>query len=200
MTVGTNRIIGLTLLAVLLPCLAGATADPPATSPAPATSRPLTEDIPGAQSNQPVDISSDSAHVDETSSVVVLRGNVIAKQGDVTLQADIVTVHYLSDAPGRPAESSSRDVASRGKIDRLDAHGNVVVTRPGEVVKGDAAIYKMIERQILVTGNVVATRDGNVVRGDSLTVDLVKSTIKLQANSQGRVRAVFTPPAKGTTP
>jgi lipopolysaccharide export system protein LptA len=172
------------------------------TQPAKENDKARAENISPAQASEPVDVSSDAAHVDETSRVVVLTGNVIAKQGDVTLRADTVTVHYLAGAAqASPAGPSEKPGTSHGKIDRLEAHGNVVVTRPGEVVKGDSAIYEMIDRRILMTGNVVATRDGNVVRGDHLTVDLVKQTLQLQADQQtGRVRAVFTPPSKDAKP
>ena len=141
---------------------------------------------------EPIDISSDTAHVDENSKTVVLDGNVIATQGAVQLRADTVTVHYL----GAAAEAQAS-----GKIDRLEATGNVIVTRPGEVVKGAAATYKMIEKQIVMTGNVIATRGANVVRGDTLIVDLAKDTIKLQSSGQsGRVRAIFKPPTSGEKP
>ena len=142
---------------------------------------------------EPVDISSDEAHVSEAERTVILSGHVLAHQGEVQLQADTVTVHYLPSARGS-------DAAAKGKIDSLEARGNVVVTRPGEVVKSMAATYKMIEKQILMHGNVVATRGNSVVRGENLIVDLVKETIQLQAGaSDHRVHAIFSPPANGGT-
>jgi lipopolysaccharide transport protein LptA len=142
---------------------------------------------------EPVDISSDEAHVSQAERTVVLSGHVLARQGEVQLQADTVTVHYLSGA-------QASDLSSKGKIESLEAHGNVVVTRPGEVVKSMTATYKMIEKQILMHGNVVATRGNSVVRGENLIVDLVKETIQLQAGaSDHRVHAIFSPPANGST-
>jgi len=140
---------------------------------------------------EPVDISSDEAHVSEADRTVILSGHVLARQGDVQLQADSVTVHYLS--PTRAGDPSTK-----GKIDSLEAHGNVVVTRPGEIVKSMAATYKMIEKQIFMRGNVIATRGNSVVRGENLVVDLVKETIQLQAGaSDHRVHAIFSPSANG---
>ena len=142
---------------------------------------------------EPVDITSDEAHVSETDRTVILSGHVMAKQGEMQLQADSVTVHYL-------AGKLTSDTSSKSKIDSLEAHGNVVVTRPGEVVKSMAATYKMIEKQILMHGNVVATRGSSVVRGENLVVDLVKQTIQLQAGaSDRRVHAIFSPTANGST-
>ena len=148
---------------------------------------------PGGLGDAPVDISADEARVNEATHTVVLLGHVVAKQGEVQLQANTVTVHYIAGKKG--ADNSN------GTIERLEAQGDVVVTRPGEIVKSAAATYKMIEKQILMTGNVIATRAGSVVRGDSLIVDLVKETIKLEAGEQsGRVRAIFTPPDNGAKP
>jgi lipopolysaccharide export system protein LptA len=146
-----------------------------------------------ARGEEPVDISSDEAHVNEGERTVVLSGHVIARQGEMQLQADTVTVHYLAGAVQKGSP--------KGKIDSLEASGNVVVTRPGEIVKSMSATYKMIEKQILMKGNVTATRGTSVVRGDSLIVDLVRETIKLQSNVQnGRVHAIFTPPPTSGKP
>ena len=170
--------------------IAALSAAPLAASAQPSNSTDLAG-LKAPKGQEPVDISSDEAHVSEANRVVVLTGNVLARQGEVQLQADTVTVHYLA---GQAADSS------KGKIDSLEAQGNVVVTRPGEVVKSMAATYKMIEKQILMHGNVVATRGTTVVRGNSLIVDLVKETIRLQGDSaDGRVHAIFTPPTNGST-
>jgi lipopolysaccharide export system protein LptA len=142
---------------------------------------------------EPVDISSDEAHVSEGDRTVIMSGHVIARQGEMQLQADTVTVHYLAGAVEKGAP--------KGKIDSLEASGNVVVTRPGEIVKSVTATYKMIEKQILMKGNVIATRGTTVVRGDSLIVDLVKETVRLQSDAKnGRVHAIFSAPPNGGKP
>lgn len=140
---------------------------------------------------EPIDFSSDAGYVDEAHRTVVLSGHVTAQQGEVKLQADNIIAHYLTP------EHGSAD-SQNGKIESLEATGNVVVTRPGEVVKAMAATYKMIEKQILMHGNVIATRGQSVVSGDNLVVDLVKQSVRLQASSpDGRVHGIFTPPASG---
>ena len=165
-------------------------ADAAASAAPPSNGKDLTGVV-APKGQEPVDISSDEAHVSEAERTVILSGHVLARQGEVQLQADTVTVHYLSSA-------RTGDPSTKGKIDSLEAHGNVVVTRPGEVVKSMAATYKMIEKQILMHGNVVATRGNSVVRGENLIVDLVKETIQLQAGaSDHRVHAIFSPSANG---
>ncbi|MFZ1991275.1 MAG: LptA/OstA family protein [Alphaproteobacteria bacterium] len=184
---------GSTVAAVVLAAMSCAGYAEAATSGAPKSNTGDISGLTAPKGQEPVDISSDEAHVSEAERTVILSGHVLARQGEVQLQADTVTVHYLSGA-------RASDLSSKGKIDTLEAHGNVVVTRPGEVVKSMAATYKMIEKQILMHGNVVATRGNSVVRGENLIVDLVKETIQLQAGSSDhRVHAIFSPTTNSGT-
>ncbi len=73
---------------------------------------------------------------------VVLSGDVVITQGDLTLRAARTTVAY-SDAGSL-------------QIQRLDATGGVVVTRGNEAARGSAAVYDFNRRVIVMSGNVYA--------------------------------------------
>lgn len=143
---------------------------------------------------RPVDITAAEANLDQANRTLLLQGDVVAKQGPLELKADHVTVYYLA----------SKDVGSEmgSKIQKMVAKGNVVVTRPGEIVRSQDATYDLPRNRILMSGNVVATRDGSIVKGQRVVVDLIKETIELQSTGTGgRVRALFDPPSKnGATP
>jgi lipopolysaccharide export system protein LptA len=181
----------LAVLSVLLaafgaPCLAAPAAAPASSS---------TSTVRGLSADQPIDIGADAASLRERDRVVVLSGNVVAKQGAIELRADKVTVYY---APGG-APKAATGVA--GQIDRLVAEGNVVVTRPGETVKSESATYEMAARQIVMSGHVVAMKDGNIVRGERVVVDLANETMRLDMVAPGgRVRGVFVPPTPSNKP
>jgi lipopolysaccharide export system protein LptA len=185
--------MGLAVLCVVLaalgaPCLAAPASAPPSSG----TQAPVFR---GLSADQPIDIGADAASLRERDRVVVLSGNVVAKQGTIELKADKVTVYY---APGG-APKAGTGVA--GQIDRLVAEGNVVVTRPGEIVKSAAATYEMAARQIVMSGHVVAMKDGNVVRGERVVVDLANETMRLDMGAPGgRVRGVFVPPTPSKKP
>jgi lipopolysaccharide export system protein LptA len=167
-------------------------AETPSKTPAPADNPPV---LRGITADQPIDIGADSASLRETDRVVVLSGNVVARQGTVELRADKVTVHYLAGA--KPSGSSGLG----GSIDRLVAEGNVVVTRPGETVKSATATYEMAAKQIVMAGGVVAMKDGNVVRGERIIVDLANETLRLDMGGpSGRVQGLFRPPPPGKKP
>ncbi|MFO1187142.1 MAG: lipopolysaccharide transport periplasmic protein LptA [Alphaproteobacteria bacterium] len=150
----------------------------------------------GISADQPIDIGADAASLREKDRVVVLSGNVVARQGTVELKADKVTVHYL------PGAKPNTNTGIGGNIERLVAEGNVVVTRPGETVKSATATYEMAARQIVMAGHVVAMKDGNVVRGERVIVDLANETMRLDMGgpTSGRVQGVFRPPPQTKKP
>jgi lipopolysaccharide export system protein LptA len=182
-------------LALALCVTASFAADLPA--PAPPTTPSPAQDAPKSvlSADQPVSVSADKAALSENDRVVVLSGNVVVKQGEVQLTADKVTAYYVSGSS--PAKGSN----ITGNIDRLIAAGNVVVTRPGEVVKSAAATYEMAKRQIVMTGHVVAMRGGNIVRGERVVVDLGSQTVKLDMGAPGgRVQGLFVPSSTAKKP
>lgn len=139
------------------------------------------------QGDEPVDVSADEANIDEATHVLVLTGNVVARQGPVELMADTVRVHYLDGATAQ----STLD----GVIEKLEAEGHVTVKRPGEIITSQTATYLMREKRIVMIGQVTARRIGNVIRGERLVIDLAQETVALQSGSKNsRVKAIFSPP------
>jgi lipopolysaccharide export system protein LptA len=170
-----------------LPAVAETDAAAPATAAAQAKGSSGLADA--FDSRQPVDITAAEANLDQTDHTLLLKGDVIAKQGPVELKADNLTVYYLDN------KDAGTTVGSR--IKKMVAKGNVVVTRPGEIVRSRDATYDLPSKRILMSGDVVATRKGSVVRGQRVVVDLAKETIELQSTASGeRVRALFNPPSK----
>jgi lipopolysaccharide export system protein LptA len=162
-----------------------ACASEPAAAAAPALPK---APIATLNTEQPVEIGADAASVRGNERVLVLTGNVVARQGEMELKADKATAYYAKSAaaPVGPGLAAS--------IERLVAEGNVVVTRPGEVVKSASATYELSAHRIVMSGHVVATRNGNIVRGERVVVDLVNQTITLETGAAGgRVQGLFMP-------
>ena len=148
--------------------------------------------------DKPIDISADEADVRQNERLVVLKGNVVAIQGDMQLEADAVSVFYNQgdDASEAPAEGGIA-----GRIERLEATGNVKVTRPDQVVRAAKAFYRMSDNEVVMTGNVTATHKKNVINSDKVIIDLRKNTIRLgtPSASSGRVKGLFVPDKKTET-
>lgn len=125
-------------------------------------------------SNAPVDVEADRIEVQDRADRAVFSGNVRARQADLNLAAQRITVAYSGDAAGGSPQ-----------IQRLDASGGVVVTSPSEVARGNYAIYDLNRRLITMIGGVVLTRGANTVRGQRLVMDLASGRTTLDGSSGG---------------
>ena len=120
--------------------------------------------IAGAQSlgsfdsNQPVNFDADRIELQDRQNRVVLSGSVDIRQGDLRLTAQRTTIAYN--------DSGSLT------IQRLDASGNVVVTRGNERARGDAGVYDFNRKTIILSGNVGLNRGGDKLNGGRLVIDL----------------------------
>lgn len=147
--------------------------------------------------NQPVEIVADALEVQQNDQIAVFSGNVEATQANLKLNTARLTVHYAVGAKQASAESN--------EIDKLEAEGGVVMSRPGEDATGDWAVYDVKGRVLTMGGNVVLTRDANIVRGARLTLDLESGISRIDGGvakaqnsvpGKGRVRSLFTPAEK----
>lgn len=163
-----------------------AAAPPPAEAPAKPAPAPFDTD-------EPIDISADEVDVRQNERLVVFSGNVVALQGDMRLAADKISVHYS----GGDSAAAEDEGGVAGRIERLEANGNVTVTRPDQVVRAASAYYRMADNQVVMSGNVTATHKKNVINSEKVIVDLKANTIRLGAKAnEGRVKGLFVPDSK----
>lgn len=113
--------------------------------------------------------------------IAYVTGAPVATQGDVRLAAERFEVYFAGDGAGED------DV---GDIARLIAEGRVHYATPEEVATGDHGVYDAISRLVTLTGDVVVTRDGNVLRGQRLVINVDDGRSVMEGNG-GRVRGVF---------
>jgi lipopolysaccharide export system protein LptA len=128
--------------------------------------------------------------------LAVARGNAIAVRGDRRIRADVLTAHMIKDkspaaakaaptakaAAGAPATRSAAAAAKpppptaaeaeNSRISRIDGQGNVVVSTPTDIGRGNYGVYDAIKGIVTLLGNVTITRGQNVIRGQYAVVDL----------------------------
>jgi lipopolysaccharide export system protein LptA len=134
-------------------------------------------------SNAPITINSDSFQADLNSKLGTWSGNVIVVQADTKIRANTVRMSTVN-----------------GKADKVTASGNVVVDSPKSgIITGEAGVYAIVPRTVVMTGNVVLKKGKDVMRGAQLTVNLATGQavlgggVKGQTQGTTRVQAVFTP-------
>lgn len=152
-------------------------------------------------SNAPVNFNADRIEVQDRADRVVVSGNVEVTQAGMTLNAARMTVAYRQQPGGG---SNGTDGV---EIDRIDASGNVVVTKGNETARGNVAIYDLNSRLITMLGNVSLTQGSNKLTGGRLVIDLTsgRSTVDgrsagggtgVSGNAGGRVSGTFTVPQR----
>ncbi|WEK45329.1 MAG: LptA/OstA family protein [Candidatus Andeanibacterium colombiense] len=142
-------------------------------------------------SNAPVDFDAAKIELQDKANRVVLTGDVVIKQGDLTLRAARTTVAYTN--------------TGSLQIQRLDAVGNVLVTRGNEAARGSAAVYDFNKRVIVMSGAVTLTRGGDTLNGGRLVIDLKTGLSSVDGRGGavgdakgGRVTGTFSVPKNST--
>lgn len=142
-----------------------------------------------SNSDEPISIEADTLEVREKESTATFKGNVVVKQGDVTIQTSALRVFYVGEGQG---------AASDQRIRRMETLGEVVVTSADQRARGDKAIFEAEEETITLDGNVVLTQGTNILRGTKLVVDLAAGTSRVFSggdgqSGSGRVQGLFQP-------
>ena len=129
-------------------------------------------------SNAPIDFGADHIELQDKANRAVLSGNVSVKQAEMTLNSARMTVSYT----GQVIDGSPQ-------VSRLDASGNVVVTRPDQKARGNFAVYDLNRRVVTMLGAVTLTQGGNTVNGGRLTMNLDSGRAVIDGSSVGGTRA-----------
>lgn len=137
----------------------------------------------GFNSNAPVDVQADRIEVQDRSDRAIFSGNVVAQQGNMTMNASRLTVAYTNN--------------SGVDVQRLEASGGVTLRTPNETARGAFAVYDVNRRIVTMTGGVHLTQGQNRVQGGRLVLDLNSHRAVMDGGgSTGRVSGRFTVPQR----
>jgi len=130
-------------------------------------------------STLPIEVTAQQLEADQQQRQAIFSGEVVAKQGDITLYSDKLIVYSL------PEED---------QVDRLEAFGHVRVVQIDRTATADRAIYRQFEETLVLYGNAEVHQGKNRVAGDEIIVYLRenRSLVKSGENG-GRVKAVLFP-------
>jgi lipopolysaccharide export system protein LptA len=161
--------------------------------------------LPGMVSNSkdPIKIDADKLEVFDREQKAVFIGNVVAVQGDSTLKASRLTVHYDrgQNQRGRqgtrpPAQGGAAQggAGQQGQsISKIEAEGPVTVISREQVATGDSGVFDRVANVVTLTGNVTLSQGPNVTKGDRLVYDLNNGVARVETKASARVRSVFVP-------
>lgn len=133
-------------------------------------------------SNLPITVKSNELSADNKGKTAVFSGKVVAKQGDVTIFCDRMTVYYGNN---------------QGDVDKIEADGNVRIVQENRTGMASHAVYESRLGKITLTGGSPKVMQGeDTVSGEIITyfIDDERSSV-----SGGRVEAVIHPKPKNET-
>jgi len=133
-------------------------------------------------SNLPITIKSNELSADNKGKTAIFTGKVVAKQGDVTIFCDKMTVYYG---------------AVQGDVDKIEADGNVRIVQENRTGLAAHALYDSRAGKVILTGGGPKVMQGtDTVSGEIITyfLDDDRSSV-----TGGRVEATIHPKSKNDT-
>jgi lipopolysaccharide export system protein LptA len=141
-----------------------------------------------ADNGTPINVQSDSGiEWQQDKQIYIARGNAVATRGPASIKGDTLIAHYRPVKGGTP-NTSAGNTEGNNEIYRIEAEGNVVVTRDNRTIVGDRADYDVDQGVGIMRGkalkmttaaDVVTAKDAlewydakqiGVARGDAVAV------------------------------
>ena len=139
-----------------------------------------------------VHIVSDRLEAYEQQRQVIFIGNVVAKQADLTILGDRMTIFYLENE-----NTESNDERLGTKIDKIMVEGSVRITQKNVVATGERAVYFDKENKVVLTGEPKVQQDKNFIQGDKITLFLDSEKSVVEGGPSGPVEATIYRSASG---
>lgn len=138
--------------------------------------------------SEPINIEADRMISQENDNTVVFIGNVDARQGQLTIRSDEMTVFYTDNKGDGGQQVSSQ-------MEKLICINNVQVIQDDWLGTSDRMDYFANERKVILSGNAKAWQGQNMVSGKTIVyyLDEKRSIVEQDEATQGRVRAVLHP-------
>jgi lipopolysaccharide export system protein LptA len=167
-----------------------------------------------ADSGTPINVESDSGiEWQQDKQIYIARGNAVATRGPASIKADTLIAHYRQAKAG--TANANANAEGNTEIYRIEAEGNVVVTRDTRTVVGDRLDYDVDQGVGIMRGktlkmttaaDTVTARDAlewydtkqiGVARGDAVAVHNAR-TVKADILTAYMVKTA--PPGQAPAP
>lgn len=154
---------------------------------------PLNGALGAEQANKPISIEANRMISQEKDNIVIFQGKVDARQGNLTIRADEMTVYYSAKST-----KAGSDDASTSRVEKLICKNNVKVSQGDWLGTGNRMDYFAPERKVVLQGNAKAWQGQNMVAGKTITyyLDKKRSVVEQDNSNNGRVRAIIHPDSK----
>jgi lipopolysaccharide export system protein LptA len=144
-------------------------------------------------SKEPIKIDADRLDVFDKEGRAVFEGNVVAVQGDSTMNCTLMTVFYEQRRDGEGQAAPAAQGADDSAIKKIDCKGPVTIVSRTQVATGENATFDRTANKIFLIGNATLSDGPNVTRGERVVYDINTGVANIETKPGGRVRALFVP-------
>ncbi len=139
--------------------------------------------LPTSRNSEPIKIKSDQLLTDNNLKVATFTGNVVARQGDLTIYSDKMVINYSDD---------------EGGISSSEVFGNVRIIQGERRGQADHGVYDAKRATITLDGNPKVFQNSDTISGKVITYYLDQDKSEVTSGSGSRVEAVINPKSKGS--
>lgn len=136
-----------------------------------------------SRNSEPIKIKSDQLLTDNNLKVATFTGNVVARQGDLTIYSDKMVINYSDD---------------EGGISSSEVFGNVRIIQGERRGQADHGIYDAKLATITLDGSPKVFQNSDTITGKIITYYLDQDKSEVTSGSGSRVEAVIHPKSKGS--
>lgn len=139
-------------------------------------------------SKEPINITSDSMEAETKINRVIFKGNVVARQKDMTITSNELMATY----------------GDNGKdLKEVLATGNVRITQQDKIAVADRALFLNAERKVILTGNPRVWQGKDIVSGERIIYYLDEDRTIVEGGTRAVIHprkeeAFANPTGKGT--
>jgi lipopolysaccharide export system protein LptA len=147
------------------------------------------------EASLPISIEANRMVSQENQNTVLFLGKVDARQGNLTIRSEEMTVFYTEKKDGQASDEGSQPTS---QVEKLICKNNVKITQGDWLGTGDRMDYFAKERKVVLSGNAKAWQGQNMVSGKTIVyyLDEKRSVVEPDASTNGRVKAVIHPDSK----
>ena len=125
----------------------------------------------------PIHVSAGKMVSHDKEKVIVFSDNVQAKQGDLIINSQVMTIYHDGKKQNNTIKTHSPSQQSTAnQIEKIIATGNVEIIQEGFVATGDKVEYLASEEKIILTGHAKIIQDNNMITGYRVEMNLAKGT------------------------
>jgi len=133
-------------------------------------------------SKAPIDITADRLDIDQKKGEAVFKGKVVARQKDMTLQADVISIIFAK---------------KENEVKEIIAKGSVTINLGQKMATCTTAHFYTNDNKVILTGKPQLREGKNIIEGEKIIFFLNEERSIVEGKKNSRVKTTIFPGQKG---